>query len=279
MSEVLIPKGDFINLSVLIDGKTISGVFEVHSVYCETGFNLIPMLQLGLRGPIEPMGISMAPWLEQLNLKGGRQIEVNAGYEADLTTIFKGNFMGLTMGLDDDMEVLVEVDAISPVFKLDLEMDMHHFENITTKELLGKLTLEEGFNLQEDLEADSPDDIYFEGTYWELLLEIANENERVVLVNNDSIQVVQSKTEGSPVGIVEAGNNIVDFEFTMDAFLPGEKDQFGEIAIPGTTKVKLNDIVEIRGVGKTFDGKALVVSISHDLADGQWETVLGVSME
>jgi hypothetical protein len=278
MPEVLFPSGDVISLAVLINGKAMPNEIEVHSVYCETGFNLIPMLQLGLRGPVDPMGISMAPWLDQLNLKGGSQIEVKAGYEGALTTIFKGNFMGLTMGLDDDLEVLVEVDAISPVFKLDLEMDIHHFENITTKELLVKLTKEQGFSLQEDIEADSPDDIYFEGTAWELLLEIANENERVVLVNNDSIEIVQSKEGVGPVGTLEAGNNVLDFELTMDAFLPGEKDLFGEIAIPGTTEVGLNDIVQINGAGNLFDGDALVVSITHDLAEGQWETMLGVSM-
>ena len=88
---------------------------------------------------------------------------------------------------------------------------------------------------------------------------------------------MQPTTQGSSVGILEVGNYILDMELTMDAFSPDEKERFGEIAIPGTTVVGLNDFVSLKGSGKVFDGDALVVSITHDLAEGQWETVMGVS--
>ena len=278
MADMLFPKSDLIDVSILINGKAIPNDIQIISIYCETGFNLIPMLNLGLSGPIDDKENNVAPWLNNLDLKAGSQIEVKAGYEGELATIFKGDFMGLTMSLDDDLGVMVQVDAISPVFKLDLEMDIFHFENTTIKEIVKTLTLEEGFALEEDLEDLPTDDVYFEGTGWELLLEVAEETDRILVVNHNSIQMVKPTNQSAPVGTLEVGNNILDMELSLDAFSEDEKERFGEIVIPGTAVVSLNDHISLKGSGKLFDGDALVVSITHDMAEGQWETVLGISM-
>jgi Rhs element Vgr protein len=46
----------------------------------------------------------------------------------------------------------------------------------------------------------------------------------------------------------------------------------GRVAIPGSTKVKPLDVVEIAGVGARFNGKALVTGVRHRVDERGWQT-------
>jgi Rhs element Vgr protein len=52
----------------------------------------------------------------------------------------------------------------------------------------------------------------------------------------------------------------------------------GRIAIPGTAKVKLLDVVQLAGVSRRFNGKALVTGIRHRVDERGWQTDLQLGL-
>jgi len=52
----------------------------------------------------------------------------------------------------------------------------------------------------------------------------------------------------------------------------------GRLSVTGTTKISLLDVIELKGVGKRFVGRALVGGVGHRLADGMWTTELQLGL-
>ena len=48
----------------------------------------------------------------------------------------------------------------------------------------------------------------------------------------------------------------------------------GRLAIPGTARLKLMDVVDLAGIGDRFNGKALVTGVRHRVDEGGWQTDL-----
>lgn len=52
----------------------------------------------------------------------------------------------------------------------------------------------------------------------------------------------------------------------------------GRLSVTGTTKISLLDVIELKGVGKRFVGRALVGGVGHRLVDGMWTTELQLGL-
>ncbi|MEZ5058411.1 MAG: hypothetical protein R2879_15355 [Saprospiraceae bacterium] len=276
MSDLILPGGDLLNVAILVDGSPIPDEVQILSVFTEAGFNQMPMLSLVLTGRHDEE--SLEEWLDKVNFKDESIIEVKAGYEYDLKTIFKGEFLGLNISYDGEKGSKVQVDAISRAYHLDVVFKSFSFSNISDKDLMDTIANEEQIIIQNEFADLNPTNLEFEGTAWELILDRALAKRLVAIVDFDKIILEKPSREKDAIGILDPFQNIIDMELTLESNYGEGREKFGEITIQGTNALALNQIVEIRGINKLFNGNALIIQITHDLAEGNWETVLGLEM-
>ncbi|MEZ4951125.1 MAG: hypothetical protein R2784_17330 [Saprospiraceae bacterium] len=275
MSDLILPGGDLLNVAILVDGSPIPDEVQILSVFTEAGFNQMPMLSLVLTGRHDEE--SLEEWLDKVNFKDESIIEVKAGYEYDLKTIFKGEFLGLNISYDGEKGSKVQVDAISRAYHLDVVFKSFSFSNISDKDLMDTIANEEQIIIQNEFADLNPTNLEFEGTAWELILDRALAKRLVAIVDFDKIILEKPSREKRCNWHFGSFPNIIGMELTLESNY-GRPRKFGEITIQGTNALALNQIVEIRGINKLFNGNALIIQITHDLAEGNWETVLGLEM-
>jgi hypothetical protein len=276
MSDLLIPSGEILSVEIHVDGKIIPDEIGILSVFTETGFNQMPMVSLVLSGSEDED--SLEEWLDKVNFRDESIIEVKAGYDDKLETIFKGEFLGLNISYDAEKGSKVQVDAISPAYHLDVVFKSFSFSNISDKDLMEYIAKDEQIEIQNEFADLNPTNLEFEGTAWELILDRALAKRLVTIVDFDKITLDKPSRDKTPIGVLDPFQNIIDMELALESNYGDERQKYGEITIQGTNALSLNQIVEIQGINRLFNGNAIVIQITHDMANGIWETVLGLEM-
>jgi phage protein D len=90
--------------------------------------------------------------------------------------------------------------------------------------------------------------------------------------------------DGTPVLKVEYGVDLVEFRAEIDARTEpdatagaepnkaGRSRVCGHLRFQGSAKALPGALIEVKGLGKRYDGKVSVVAVEHQIADGGWFT-------
>jgi phage protein D len=53
----------------------------------------------------------------------------------------------------------------------------------------------------------------------------------------------------------------------------------GEVSFIGSNLPQINKTIELKGLGKRFNGNALITKVKHSLSEGRWETTVGFGLD
>ncbi|MDX1462467.1 MAG: Rhs element Vgr protein, partial [Marinirhabdus sp.] len=72
-----------------------------------------------------------------------------------------------------------------------------------------------------------------------------------------------------------------EVQYCADAFLLKSRlsRYKGTITFQGSAKVKPNNLLTVKGLGKRFNGDAFISGVTHNMAEGQWLTTVRVGLD
>lgn len=85
----------------------------------------------------------------------------------------------------------------------------------------------------------------------------------------------------APELVISYGNNLLELEMELDTKHQSSilTKYRGALNIQGTTTIKVNSLISLKGLGDRFSGDVYISGVSHDVSEGNWVTTayLGIS--
>ena len=85
----------------------------------------------------------------------------------------------------------------------------------------------------------------------------------------------------APELVISYGNNLLELEMELDTKHQSSilTKYRGTLNIQGTTTIKVNSLISLKGLGDRFSGDVYISGVSHDVSEGNWVTTayLGIS--
>jgi Rhs element Vgr protein len=212
----LLASGSLVSFTIKVKGKEIPSTFQVVSIDTWVAVNKVPKAQIVLfdGNPAESnFEISDLP-----TFLPGNDIEIAAGYNQKVNTIFKGIIIKQGIEINQTQGSKLVVDAADEALGMTLERKNDLFPKIRDSDLIGKLIANN--SLSKDVEATNvvlEQIVQYYATDWDLMLMRAELNSMVVTVEAGKVTVKKPDTSQSPVLAVKFGESILDFHAEMDA--------------------------------------------------------------
>lgn len=205
-----------LTLSVKINGEEIDSTYQIISVDAWTAVNKVPKATVVIFD-----GSAAERDFKASNLNTflpGNNVEIAAGYQGKVTTIFKGVIVKQAIEVSRNEGSKLSVHLTDEAMKMTLERKNALFEKITDSDLIGKLIGANG--LAKDVAATDTvheEVVQYYCSDWDLMLTRAEMNGLVVAVDGGKVTVKPPDTSQSPVLRVEYGESILDLDAEMDA--------------------------------------------------------------
>ncbi|MEQ9405960.1 MAG: type VI secretion system tip protein VgrG [Cyclobacteriaceae bacterium] len=343
-------KTDLVSYEVTANGSPIKDTYQVITISVSKKVNRISGCEIVLLdgdAATEDFPIS-----DSETFLPGTKIEVKLGYEGSNTSVFKGVVIRQGLRVQSGQGPVIEVVCKDEAVKMTVGRKNAYFTQTTDSDLISKVIgTYSGLSSEVDSTTGQlPEVVQYYATDWDFILSRAEMNSMVVINDAGLVAVKDPNNESEAVVEVTYGEDILDFEATLDASnqfksikcnawdLKNQKIVTGQSAISnyeqgnvassdltdvlgianfelqttapldeGTlnswakaqaTKSKFSKIIgdlsfqgdaalvpgkliEIKGMGARFNGKALVSGVSQSLRNGNWITKvsIGISAE
>jgi len=207
--------GDLVTFSVEVNGSPVPDYVQVKSMYVERGINRIPTAKVTvLDGEASTQTFKAS---SSDTFIPGAKIVINAGYDTQSQAIFKGIITGQSIRIDDSGSVL-EVECRDEAIKMIVGRKCLTFlqqrDSDVISSIIGK------YSLQSDITTTStiwPEQIQYNVTDWDFILERAEVNGLIVNVVNGKVSVVKPDADTKPALKVTYGDNMIGFNASLNA--------------------------------------------------------------
>ncbi|MBI3135494.1 MAG: type VI secretion system tip protein VgrG [Bacteroidetes bacterium] len=332
---------DNITFTVLSGGEPINQVYSVISVWVMKEVNKIVCAELILHDGDAAAETFLLSEAEEF--QPGKELEIQAGYASNESSIFKGIISKQSIKAKTGMPSVLSLELRDASVKLTIGRKNKYFFSSTDSDIIKEIADEYG--LDTDIEAtDLTHDemVQFYSTDWDFIVTRAEKNGKLVVAQDGLLRVFSPDLDQDPVVNPIYGDSIVQMESEIDVktqyasvtstswdysalelleaeavepkvekqgVLKGSdlssilelavfelkhcgriKDEElqawadaqmlksrlskirGSIKIQGFPDVNPGDVVELRGVGKNFNGNVFVSAVGHTLSKGVWYT-------
>lgn len=218
--ETLIPNPsthDVVTYDLVIDGQAADSSYEVLSISINKEVNRIPTATIRLRDGEAPEG-SFA--ISNTNdFIPGKNIQIKIGRDGQNTMLFKGIIIKHNLKIRENGQADLIIECKDESVKMTIGRHNHYYEESTDSQIIEEVIGRHG-GVTPDVEATSLQHlelVQHHCTDWDFILSRAEVNNRLVLVDDGTIQVKVPKTSGSAALSVAFGTTILEFEAEMDA--------------------------------------------------------------
>lgn len=206
---------DVCTVAILVDGAEISGEFHVLSVVVSHELNRIPTALVQLRdGEAAKSTFAVS---DTAHFVPGKQIEIQLGYRAQNTSVFKGIVIKHSIKIRTNGSVLL-VECRDEAVKMTSGAKNRYYidkkDSDIMEELIGRYSLQK---LVKDTTPDLKEVLQYEATDWDFLLCRAEANGYVVRVEAGKITVDAPATSAEPVVTVKYGATLLELDAEIDA--------------------------------------------------------------
>lgn len=211
------PDPGLISLSVKVNGTEIPAEYQVVDLRVEKAINQISAAYVTLLDEGDT-GIDFAISSEA-NFAPGKEIEIEAGYDNNAQSIFKGIITGQRLKLDGVSGKSLILECRDLAVKMNVSRKSKVFVNISDNKLISKIISQySGLNFDIDnTQNHHTEMVQYDCSDWDFVLSMAQTNGLVVSTQNNKVRVFDPfAATKSAVGIIY-GDNLLDFDATLDA--------------------------------------------------------------
>jgi len=206
---------DVCTVVILVEGKEISGEFQVLAVTVSRELNRIPTANIQLEDG-EPSKGTFAVSNTDYFIPG-KHIEIQLGYRSQNTSVFKGVITKQGIKIRKNGNVL-NLDCRHDAIKMTVGNKSRYYINMKDSDIMEQIIGSHA--LQKNVEATTPalkEVVQFDSTDWDFLLCRAEANGQVILVEDAKVSIVKPAVNNSPVVQIVYGSTVIELDAEIDA--------------------------------------------------------------
>lgn len=204
-----------VNYSILIEGSELAGTFEINSIVTYKGVNKIPFAKIILLdGSVSAQDFDAS---SGENFVPGKKIEIKAGWDSELTTVFKGIVVKHSIKINESDSFLI-IECKDECVKLSLSQDNQTFEKQTDDKIINAVVSNAGLSATIDSTTyEHPKMFKYDCSDWDFILMRADYNSLLVIADDGDLSIKTPELSGEAALTLEYGNTIYNLESEMDA--------------------------------------------------------------
>ena len=210
--------GGLVTYSLLVDGTAVSGSIEIVSIETYQEINRITRASLEIVDG-EPDAANFRISSSNVFLPG-KTIEISLGYDSNNVKVFKGIIISNAQKASDNGSLLV-VECRDEAVKMTLDKKSKHYNNLTASDIAE--TLLNHYNItNHDITAATVTHkqlVQYNSSDWDFMISRLDAVGLLCVLNNGETRIkkMAATPTGSNLPVFEFGNNIIEFDGTMDA--------------------------------------------------------------
>ncbi|MBN1301239.1 MAG: type VI secretion system tip protein VgrG [Melioribacteraceae bacterium] len=207
---------DLATFTIISGGNKISKEYHVISITVTKEVNRIPTAKI-----IFADGDAAKGDFELSNQDlfiPGEEIEVQAGYHNDESTIFKGIIVSHSLKARKNKSSQLVIECRDNAVKMTAGRKNKYYYESKDSDIIEEII--KSYNLSTDIEAtdvDHKEMVQFYSTDWDFIVSRAEANGKMIFVNDGKISMMEPETTTDPVLSLGYGPPIIEFEAEMDA--------------------------------------------------------------
>ena len=213
-----VSKTDLVTFTILLDGNPINDVYQVTQIQVIKDVNKIPSAKIVLiDGSAEEETFEIS---ESGDFVPGKEVEIKLGYHSTEKTIFKGLITRHGLQVKRDKSSFLVVHCNDKAAKMTIGRKNAYYLKKKDSDVIGTLIGNAG--LQKDVEATTfqhPELIQYYATDWDFMLNRAEVNGMIVLVDDGKVSVKKPAVSESPALVITSGDEIQEINTEVDARL------------------------------------------------------------
>lgn len=209
---------DLVTFSILVNGTPVGNEIGVVSIAVNKQVNKIPWAKLIIQdGDVATEDFAVS---NQDTFKPGNEIEIQAGYHSDESTIFKGIIVKHGIKILRDRHSLLEIECKDVVVKTTAGRKNKYFFDSRDTDVVEEIL--NTYNIQSDITADTTDATHKEvvqyySTDWDFIVCRAEVSGKLVMPDDGTVKIKKPDFTQQPVALLQYGGNILELEAMMDS--------------------------------------------------------------
>ncbi len=209
---------DLVTFSILVNGAPVGNEIGVVSVAVNKEVNKIPWAKLIIQdGDVATEDFAVS---NRDTFKPGNEIEIQAGYHADESTIFKGIIVKHGIKILRDRHSLLEIECKDVVVKTTAGRKNKYFFDSRDTDVIEEIL--NTYTIQSDVTADATDATHKEvvqyySTDWDFIVCRAEVSGKLVMPDDGTVKIKKPDFAQQPVALLQYGGNILELEAMMDS--------------------------------------------------------------
>lgn len=205
-----------VTYTLLINGSAASNLYSIVSIHVHKEVNKIAFAKITLLdGEAASQDFATS---NQDDFAPGAEVEIQAGYESDEKTIFKGIITkhGIKAGSNKSSVLVIECRNKAVALTIGRKSKCFHEvkDSEAIEEILGTYALTPTV---ESTSYTNKELVQYHATDWDFVVARAEANGKIVIVDDDTFTVTMPDAGKTPKLRAAYGDNIFEFEAEMDA--------------------------------------------------------------
>lgn len=206
---------DVCTAALLVDGKEISGQFQIQSIVVTRELNRIPTASFQLQDGEASQ--ATFPASNTALFIPGKQVEIRLGYRSQNDTVFKGVVIKHSIRIRKNGSQL-SIECRDAAFKMTHATQCRFHVDKKDSDIMEELI--KLYSLTAEVQATQPglkSVVQYEASDWDFLLCRAEANGMVVMVEDGKIRIAPPAASGTPVISIRYGATILELDAEIDA--------------------------------------------------------------
>lgn len=220
---------DLVTFTILVNGLPVGKETGIVSIAVNKEVNKIPWAKLMIQdGDVSTEDFAVS---NQDTFKPGNEIEIQAGYHTDETTIFKGIIIKHGIKILRDRHSLLEIECKDVVIKTTAGRKNKYFYDSKDTDIIEEIL--NSYSIQSNATADAADVkhkevVQYYSTDWDFMVCRAEVSGKLVMPDDGTVVVKKPDFTQQPVALLQYGGNILELEAMMDSTY-----QYGTVTASG----------------------------------------------
>lgn len=267
---------DVKTFKILLDGEEMDAKYQLQRIVVSKEANRIPYAVVTiLDGEASERKFEAS---DSRFFDPGKKLEIQAGYNSEDKTIFKGVVVKQGIRVGKDSSSILRIEAKDEFAGLCIGRKSKYFYDSPDSEIIDKILKEHEKDFKantgrkyeltkaiEETELEHVEMVQYDCSDWDFIVTRAEMNGMLVLLNDGEFKVAKPKIEGDPKTTLIFGATIFEFESEIDA-----QSQYGSVE---TTLWKINDQKE-----ETLTSKEPKLGDQGKISGEDLSKVLGTSV-
>ena len=228
--EVILEEGtaDVKTVNILLDGEPMNELYQAETICIQKEVNKVPYAQLTIiDGDASERKFEAS---DSGDFDPGKLIEIQAGYNGETETIFKGVIVRQGIRIGKNKNSVLKLEAKDEYAGLCIGRKSRYFYDSLDSDIIDEILSEHKknykanvsrkYSLTNDIEAteiEHSEMVQYYSSDWDFIVTRAEKNGMLVMVNDGDFKVARPDMSQDTAVTLSFGTTIFDFESEMDA--------------------------------------------------------------